>query len=159
LSALLPVVLVGGFALLFHGASVGEWAALTAGMPVALLLLRRPWIERLFEGAREASANLIARREADAGTAGRPVVLFVAHVDSKSQALSLVARGILATVLFFTTIVGWALLGIDAAGMPVGSPFTFVLVALLLLGAGLPLALNANGNDSPGALDNAAGCA
>ena len=158
LSALLPVLLIGGFALLFRGASPGEWAALTTGMPVALFLLRWPWLERLFEGTREASANLIARR---AGTTepARPRVLFMAHVDSKSQALSLVARGVLATTLLLTAVVGWALLGIEAAGFSIGSPFSVVVVVFVLLGCGLPLALNANGNDSPGALDNAAGCA
>jgi len=158
LSPLLPVALIGGFALLLPRVSILEWLALTVGLPMALLLLRRPWLERLFDGDREASANLLARRPCgNAGTA-RPVILFVAHVDSKSQALSLVLRSLLATTLLISSAVGWLLIGLDAAAFRIGAPFSLVAICLVLAGCGLPLALNRNGNDSPGALDDAAGC-
>ncbi|PYT07980.1 MAG: hypothetical protein DMF49_06450, partial [Acidobacteria bacterium] len=137
------------------------WIAATALLILALSLLRWPWLETLFEGDRDSSANLIGRRPPDSfreKPGHRPAVYFVAHVDSKSQPLGIVARGLFFSALTLTSLAGWVLLGLRgfAPGAVGGGALAFMSFLLLIFG--VPLSVNVNGNRSPGALDDAAGC-
>ena len=168
LSPLLPFLALGLCALLSRRAPVVSWLAATAAAGAAVFFVRWPWLEGLYRGRRRHSANLIARLPEEARAAelaGRrdfPRVLFVAHVDSKSQRLGIVARAILASTLLVATVAAWALLGARALGP--GGPAAPLSPALLgslavSLACALPLCLNVSGDLSPGALDNASGCA
>ena len=91
------------------------------------------------------------------GARGEPRVWLVAHLDSKSQPVPIVARaaGIAATCVVWLMATGIALA--QAAGAPVTSFWTPVAVASIL--AGLPVVASTVGSRSPGALDNASGVA
>jgi hypothetical protein len=143
-------------------------ACLLAALPVALGLFSGQLILRLLSGAvrddREVSdgsglgrsRNLVARRPADAGGKG-PLVVLMAHYDSKGQGMSLVLR----ILLFLTFSIGGIGLFLRAVWMAmemVGG------IDVLSAGFGLLSALSALAmspmradNRSPGAVDNASG--
>lgn len=107
------------------------------------------WGTRTFGACRRSGTNLEARR-------GVPAVWLVAHLDSKSQPVSLALRagGVVVCV------VGWliALAAWGVARMVSAPPGEFVVLGLLAAGVGaLPLAGSLVGANSPGALDNASG--
>jgi hypothetical protein len=185
---LYPFLALGACVLLHRWAPVSAWIAATV-LLAAPLALRWRWIERLFEGDREHSANLVARRPEARREDGEPLpastagpgavrVLFMAHIDSKSQPIGVVLRGVLATAIVLTSVTVWGALGLRALGVqsasaaataaasatpsaipqPVKDHFLNLPLAILLACA-LPLALNRNSDLSPGAIDNAAGCA
>jgi hypothetical protein len=101
-----------------------------------------PWM-------RSRSANLVATR-------GEPSVWLVAHLDSKSQTLPMLAR-IIAIVLsgLLTFILGAILIAV-VAGV-VGAISIAAIVAKILALALLPLIFCFTGDRSPGAADNASG--
>jgi hypothetical protein len=88
------------------------------------------------------------------GCRGEPDLWLVAHLDSKSQRVSLRGRviGAVSAVLGLTGLL--ALLGLRIVG-PV-PPWALVLLVPALLGGGI-LSLGAPGNRSAGAVDNATG--
>jgi len=101
-----------------------------------------PWM-------RSRSANLVATR-------GAPSVLLVAHLDSKSQTLPMLARIIAIVLSAFLTILLAVLLVAMVAGA-VGAISIAAIVAKILALALLPLILCFTGDRSPGAADNASG--
>jgi len=143
-------------------------ACLLSALPVTLGLLSSPLTLRLLAGAVRGaeevpggdglgrSRNLTARRPSDAGKDG-PLVVLMAHYDSKGQGMSLPLR----ILLFLTFAVGgvglflrtvWAatltLSGIDPLSAGLG------LLAALSALATAPMRAD---NRSPGAVDNASG--
>lgn len=125
-----PVLGVGGLGLvglLAHGVNAGY---LPSGMPVL------------------QATNLIATR-------GTPRAWLVAHLDSKSQAFSLLTR-VVAVVLAVGGTLGLLALLVVRLWGPL--PWTVVaLVSLPMLVGGGVLSRSAPGDDSPGAVDNASG--
>ncbi|UCF39785.1 MAG: M20/M25/M40 family metallo-hydrolase [Gemmatimonadota bacterium] len=94
------------------------------------------------------ATNLVARR-------GSPALWLVAHLDSKSQRISLRGRVIAAVC----AVVGLGLLLVMLAlrlSEPVPPWTVLALVTPALVGGGM-LSLGAPGNRSPGAVDNATG--
>ncbi|HVE79398.1 MAG TPA: M28 family peptidase [Gemmatimonadaceae bacterium] len=113
----------------------GAWAARRGVL--ALPLLRRRGV------------NLEARR-------GHPRVWLVAHLDSKSQPVPMLARaaGVVLSVTVWATAI--ALLAAQWLGAPVDG---WRWLAAAGVAAGLPVALSTVGSRSPGALDDASGVA
>ena len=116
--------------------------------------LRRWWLAR---GRHYRTANVVARVPARAGATARPALLLVAHSDSKSQALPLVARmaliavaSLAALVLLLTILRPW-MLALTSAAAVAGLVAIFTGVPLLFL------LMAGSGNASPGAIDNASG--
>lgn len=110
--------------------------------------VKLPWLRR-------SSANLIATR-------GTPTVWLVAHADSKSQTIPILAR-VAAVVVTFAAV---ALLGVALiAGSlsEMGNAETGIvsravpILAIVAAVAALPLMFCLTGNRSPGAVDNASG--
>lgn len=151
---------------------VGAWLALAAfGGAVAVLLrgdgrsvaialaatvlaggagwwLER-WGTRSLRVCRRSGTNLEARR-------GVPAVWLVAHLDSKSQPVSLALRagGVVVCALgWLVALVAWGVARMDGA-----PPGGFVVLGLLVAGIGaLPLAGSLVGSNGTGALDNCSG--
>jgi hypothetical protein len=114
---------------------------------------------------RRRGVNVIAVRGDRDGAAGdrsrgSPTVWLMAHLDSKSQPVPILARAIGISVLGFTWIAG---LGLAIAQLATGSGARFgstwiVLAASAVVGA-IPVIATTVGTRSPGALDNASGVA
>lgn len=111
-------------------------------------IFRLPW-------CRTRSVNLVARR-------GDPSVWLVAHIDSKSQTIPMLARvaSIVATTVGFaglalSLVVDWytATPGAGGAGTGVAVPIWTILTVI----AAVPMAVCLTGNKSAGAVDNASG--
>ncbi|MDQ6828973.1 MAG: M28 family metallopeptidase [Gemmatimonadota bacterium] len=131
-------------------------AALALLIVVALILVAGVrWLIRTgVMGAgimRRRGLNLVANRGADVS------LWLVAHLDSKSQPVPIAARalGVIGTV--GTWIAALALAAGDVVGWH--SAGAWLLLALMALIAGIPVALTTVGARSPGALDNASGVA
>lgn len=158
------LVLLAGFA----AVAAGPWTHW--GVSVAGLFWNFVWWARLlpalararyagsFRESKETpgwirAANLTARAE---GPEDGPLLVFVAHLDSKSQSLSL--RGLLG-LLAAQPYLGAAVLATSAAALAIpGTPREVPAAAAAALAlASLPLLLIRTGNASPGALDNASG--
>ena len=109
--------------------------------------------------SRRASVNLEAnRRVSTSGQRSEARVWLVAHLDSKSQPMSLLLRAsaTVAVCVAWAAIAGtWGLMRIGVALQPV---FTIVLSAFATLAA-VPLVFSRPGPESAGALDNASGVA
>jgi len=127
-------VLAGTGALLLFG---GAWLARRG-------VLDAPWL-------RATGVNLEARRGGEA-----PRVWLVAHLDSKSQPVSIGLRAAGVT----GTIAAWAL-ALLALLQPAGATSSAIWIAVGAIGAlaGLPVAASVVGALSPGALDDASGVA
>ena len=164
----------------FWAWGLGAWAALVpAALLVALLAgsgqiyraaaraslwprdlsqvsrLRRWWLSR---GPRYRTANIVARVPVGSGAPARPPILLVAHSDSKSQALPLVARMGLVALASLAALV-FALLSVIRIWAPAFTAPAAVAGLIALL-SGVPLLfllLAGSGNASPGAVDNASG--
>lgn len=95
-----------------------------------------------------------AKERADSQTQ-KPVLLLVAHYDSKSQRIPIVAR-----IGLVSLAMGGGLLLTCLVLLSLAFPKTGVLIApvgLLTVAAGIPLLFLGEGNRSPGAIDNASG--
>jgi hypothetical protein len=153
----------GGIAMLLIVA--GAWAAASAGQVASALgllvgglvvvalvggwLARRGILELpLF---RRRGVNLEALP-----AAGAPRVWLVAHIDSKSQPISLVVRAVGVTLLALAWIV--ALLAILGALAGVSLAAWRLVVVMAVIGA-VPVIASVVGRRSPGAVDNASGVA
>jgi hypothetical protein len=125
--ALVGVVALGMVALVSHGVAQGH------------LPIPAPQVE---------ATNLVGRR-------GSPALWLVAHLDSKSQRVSLRGRVVGAVSAILGSAGLLAVLALRVIG-PVHWGVVLAVVALLLLGGGI-LSLGVPGNLSPGAVDNATG--
>jgi hypothetical protein len=149
---LLATALLSGLAV-WRGAAVES--ALSGDVAVlGAVTLAGWWIgrhgTRSLPFLRRSAVNLEARR-------GVPLVWFVAHLDSKSQPISLLVRSSAAVAAACT----WAAvlaLWIAARWLPVPAATALALLALAALFS-VPLLLSWTGSASAGALDNASGVA
>jgi len=134
-----------------HG---GALSALTFfGFAIALIVYAGRWLSgpgtTAIPWMRSRSANLVATR-------GEPSVWLVAHLDSKSQTLPMLARIVAIVLSALVTILFVALL-LVAVGGYAGAISTAAIVAKVLALALLPLILCFTADRSPGAADNASG--
>jgi len=128
-------VLVGAAAALLAG---GAWMARRGVLTAPLLRAR--------------GVNLEARRGA-----GEPRLWLVAHLDSKSQPVSIAVRALGVSLSIVAWCAALVLAALQLAGRAGGAAWPSV--SLLGMVAGLPVALSVVGSRSPGALDNASGVA
>jgi hypothetical protein len=161
----------GRFALPIAAGAVALFSVLAAillgfGLPLASLILlfigaviaglvavfAIPMVSKLPWG-RVKGRNVMAQ---PAGGA-RPRYIVMAHLDSKSQLVPLSLRAPAIGAL----VIGWVVLfvlAIMALAEPFGTPLVLI-TAIVMLGAGVLLALSLADDKSPGALDNASGLA
>jgi hypothetical protein len=127
----------------------------SAAPPASALERALRWVGRLGRAAR--TANVVARHWPPE-PANAPELILVAHWDSKSQPLPLVARMALVSVAGLSAVV-FAVLTLLRLVWPAATSAA-ALAGLAALLAGVPLLLlylSGSGNASPGALDNASG--
>jgi hypothetical protein len=140
-----------------HGGAAPAIGTLVAGSLIVVMasrwLTRRgtsrvPWL-------RSHSVNLIARR-------GNPSIWLVAHIDSKSQTIPMLARiasivvSVLAIVIMAASLVSsW--LATSKGDLDWSQIEWLIASALVALFAATPLIVCLTGNRSPGAADNASG--
>ncbi len=104
---------------------------------------------------RQESRNIVATT-ATGSTVKRPHVYILAHYDSKSQSLPLIYRMVLIGVFYFGCI--YILGHYILAALVWGSPGGWLYAAYCLVNfSGILLLSMAEGNYSPGAIDNASG--
>lgn len=131
------------------------FALVALGVALPVLLVAGTGVPRVDRRPRLTTANVVARLGRPWGIDVVPVpdILFMAHIDSKSQRISFAARSVFAALALVGSLAG---LITAAAGAPEA-------MARGLLGAGAlglgVLAASGSGNVSPGALDNASGVA
>jgi len=130
----LPLLVAGGLAL-----------------GVVAVMMARAWVLS-FPVARRRGVNLVATRGADT-----PPVWLMAHLDSKSQPVPILARATGVTVLATTWIIATALATVELLGGE--RPSAWIAVALCAAIGALPVIATTVGAASPGALDNASGVA
>jgi hypothetical protein len=165
--ARLRAIVHGGVAAGAVGLALASTAPLvSAALGMALLALLpsasrwRRGIEGMFDaGPQIESRNVIGRRSTvgEPAAGGGPVVVLLAHVDSKSAALPTFVPVVTILVAMGVILAATALAAVRAVGYP--AP---VLPAPLLLAAAVAVALLPLipvGNRSPGAMDNASGVA
>ncbi|HWE41161.1 MAG TPA: M28 family peptidase [Gemmatimonadaceae bacterium] len=112
------------------------------GRVIARRVTTLPW-------ARAASMNLVATR-------GMPRVWLVAHLDSKSQPVAMLAR-VAGIVIAGATLVTLAALVLAAMGGEIVPPRAWRVLATIGVAASLPVIASVVGAKSPGALDNGSG--
>ncbi len=138
-------------------AALTDRASLALGMLLAgaiALLAGALWLARFGVSScpllRRDGHNLVAER-------GTPRLWLVAHLDSKSQPISIGLRAAGITVSVGVWICATALAGGQLAGASTARWWPWLAAAALA--AGLPVALSLVGDRSPGAVDNASGVA
>ncbi|KAF0243569.1 MAG: hypothetical protein FD180_3264 [Planctomycetota bacterium] len=145
------------------------WLAVAGLAGLALLTLNGARLSTAIlmsraHGARESeeplpgwvrTSNLIARAP---GPAGAPLLVFVAHYDTKSQNISMTLRVALFALLGFA---GTATVQLAFLRLWLGWPHPAAIHACFAatLAVAIPLFALRTGNASPGALDNACGLA
>ncbi|MGH7664115.1 MAG: M28 family peptidase [Gemmatimonadaceae bacterium] len=107
---------------------------------------------------RSQGVNLVARR----GGAGEPgdgahAVWLVAHLDSKSQPVPILARAIAISLLGLMWVGAVAMAVVQSLGADIADLWPWFAGAVVLVGA--PVVASVAGARSPGALDNATGVA
>ncbi|MGE5139902.1 MAG: M28 family metallopeptidase [Rudaea sp.] len=106
-------------------------------------------------GRHYETENLVASWPGATDKVDRPRLVLVAHYDSKSQAFPLAVR-IGLFVAFIASGLIFAVLNLAQLALPAITPWLIPFGALAML-AGIPLLFLREGNDSPGAIDNASG--
>jgi len=109
-----------------------------------------------FPAQRRLAVNLVAVRGA-----APPAVWLMAHLDSKSQPVPILARAAGITLVVLTWLIAAGLAAIQLAGSSSGGVFGVawsMLVPIAIVGA-IPVIATTVGSSSPGALDNASGVA
>jgi hypothetical protein len=135
-----------GMALAWYVATLVSLALLLAAGLNGRVVLRFPLTRR-------ESINLVARAGSDP-----PVLWLMAHLDSKSQPVSIMVRAAAIVAAAVLLVAMGVLLAFATRG--VTTPFTvWAMVALLGCAASVPIALSVVGNSSAGAVDNASGVA
>ena len=125
------------------GIAVAAGALLiVGGRSIARRVDSLPWM-------RSSSINLVAMR-------GTPRVWLVAHLDSKSQPVAMLAR-IVGIVVGSTMLIAIAATGLVAARGVSVPPMLWTLLGVLAVVASLPVIASVVGDKSPGALDNGSG--
>lgn len=145
-------------------AGAREGAAALIAVTLAGLALGGFWLARrgvlALPAGRRRGINLVAR-PVEAGVTHPPAVWLLAHLDSKSQPVPMLARavGITATALVWLAAI--ALLAADFADAPGADTRRTLWPWLATFGvlAALPVAGSVVGERSPGALDDASGVA
>jgi hypothetical protein len=127
-------------------------AALALGAGAVLIAVGGLWMARHgvldLPIGRARAMNLVAER-------GTPKLWLVAHLDSKSQPIPVLARAagiVLSAVIWLVAVV---LAAAQLVGAPLTSAWPWVTIAGVLAGA--PVAASIVGRASAGALDNASG--
>lgn len=156
--AVAAAIVAGGSAMGAVHASLAVGVALTVGSVGAGLFLTRygtttlPWDRR-------HGTNLEARQMRHGagvtGDLGEPDVWLIAHLDSKSQSISMRVR----VTAVITCAVAWVVLTMlwaMRAAVPVG-PLVYAAVAAVATIAACPLATCRTGSEGTGAFDNASG--
>ena len=110
-----------------------------------------------FPAERRTGSNLVATRGGPRVDRDGPAVWLMAHLDSKSQPVPILARAAGITLLTLTWIVAAALAVWQMVRGADGSGWTGV-IAVAVVGA-IPVIATTVGSRSPGALDNATGVA
>jgi acetylornithine deacetylase/succinyl-diaminopimelate desuccinylase-like protein len=106
-------------------------------------------------GKQHESRNIFVRA---AGEKPHTDVILLAHYDSKSQSLPIVARVVCYSLFTIGTVaLSLAALAVTVAGGGTGAGKTLFGAGVFLALFALPLLFNRTGNLSPGALDNASG--
>ena len=140
----------------WRGHAVAALTLLVAGG--AVILGSAWWLARAGVLAlpwwRERATNLVATREANGVS---PRVWLVAHLDSKSQPIPIVIRAL--GVIMSLAI--WAIALLVSALQSAGASLAWSWPLLVIVGvvAGIPVAASVVRSRSPGALDNASGVA
>lgn len=95
------------------------------------------------------------------GTRGTPTVWLMAHLDTKSQPVSMAARviGIAGSALVWMAAAGYAVAGVFGFLPPEWRAFGWPTIGIAGVAAGMPVAASIVGRDSHGAFDNASGVA
>jgi hypothetical protein len=123
------------------------------GFAIALIVYAGRWLggrgTTVIPWMRSRSANLVAIR-------GEPSVWLVAHIDTKSQTIPMLARIIAIVLSALLMILLAALLLATVAGYANAISIAAIVAKVLAL-ALLPLVLCFTGDRSPGAADNASG--
>jgi hypothetical protein len=156
--------------------AISPWASTLLGAGIVAVIGAAPWLNRAAQagaiapqdrgepvslwqrlGRRLTATNLVATLPGASNDAALPHVILVAHYDSKSQRLPLVAR-----VACFALAIGGSLLyaATSAAHALTASPALSALAtggAVVAIMAGIPLLFLDVGNASAGAIDNASG--
>ena len=144
------------------GAPLAALAVLSLGaaaLGLTALRLARDGV-LTFPADRRAGVNLVATRgearRAD-GRTGGPAIWLMAHLDSKSQPVPILARAAGITLLALTWIAAVVLAALQLArATGTGAWLTLIAVAV---GGAVPVIATTVGSRSPGALDNATGVA
>ena len=140
------------------GAGAPAVAAAVLAASALLLGVGALWMARrgvlAFPAMRARGVNLECVRGG-----AEPRVWLVAHVDSKSQGVPMIARVAGVVGLGFAWVAALTLAGIGALGGPQPSPIAWAVIAAVGVGAALPVALTLVGDRSHGAVDNASGVA
>lgn len=126
----------------------GSISMLAMALLTGVVLARRASV--WFPLARRAGINLVATR-------GEPRLWLVAHLDSKSQPVSILVR-MAGVILSASLWVGLLMLAIAGDGLARGGT-PAAAVALAACVAAMPVVLSTVGADSDGAIDNATGVA
>ena len=115
---------------------------IVGGRAIARRVTTLPWM-------RTSSVNLVAMR-------GTPRVWLVAHIDSKSQPVAILARIVGISIGIWTLIWIAALAAVAARGVAVPSGL-WLVAGLIGIAASLPVIASVVGEQSPGAVDNGSG--
>jgi hypothetical protein len=154
---LIVVILSTVYAYWSHGGGGPALVVLAVGLIVIAFIAR--WLTR--QGTRKIpwmksrSVNLVARR-------GNPSIWLVAHLDSKSQTIPMLARiasivlTVAATFIMSAALFG-AWLAALAGDLDWAEAEVFVIFAIVAILFTLPMILCLTGNRSHGTLDNASG--
>lgn len=107
-------------------------------------------------GSRHTAANLIGTGADFTADPTSPMVILVAHYDSKSQRLPLLFRMALFTVVILGSLTTAILTLLSLVGSSLEALST--IAGVIVFAAGFPLLMSlGEGNDSPGAIDDASG--
>lgn len=126
---------------------------------IILTVLSTRWgnlFEKAYDlGRQHGSRNIFVR---NAGQKSRTDVIVLAHYDSKSQSIPIVARVVCYTLFTVGVILlSAAVLILLATGKSEVVGEGFLIAGMILSAIAMPLLFNRTGNRSPGALDNASG--
>jgi hypothetical protein len=157
-----PTIVASAAAAGRAGAPLAALAVLSLGaaaLGLTALRLARDGV-LTFPADRRAGVNLVATRgeapRAD-GRTGGPAIWLMAHLDSKSQPVPILARAAGITLLALTWIAAVVLAALQLA-RATGTGAWLTLIAVAVVGA-VPVIATTVGSRSPGALDNATGVA
>lgn len=106
-------------------------------------------------GSQYETRNILASLQDPSTGAAKPHLILAAHYDSKSQRLPLVLR-----LALFVVLIGgsffFILLNLISLVAEAFLPMAIIMGTLVII-SGMPLLFMGNGNDSPGAIDDASG--